>query len=100
MIRPIPVTTAGGWQTHRGDGAEHTRRGPGRRRRSIQGARGTPSRRAARALLPDAGLAAGRRGRAAGDLAALLAGTRAVRSRASVAAMAVPNRDQRLPECA
>ena len=68
-----------------------------RRRRSVRAARGAASRGPARALLPDARLPARRRRRAAGDPAARLALAREPRPLAAAAALAVPDRDQRLP---
>ena len=51
-----------------------------------------------RALLPDAGIGPGRRGRAAGDAAGRVAGPRGVRGAGLAAHVAVPHRHQPLPQ--
>ena len=59
--------------------------------------RRSPPARTARALLPDARFARGRRGARPGDVPARLAGARELRAAALVQGLALPDRDQRVP---
>src|SRR6516165_11574088 len=83
-----------GWFGERGP----ARPGPGRRRAGVRQTRRPLPARAAGALLPDPRLGPGRRGRAAGDLAGGLAAPGRVRGPRLAAVLAVPDRDQALPE--
>ena len=67
------------------------------RRGRLPAARRAAPARAARALLPDARLRPGRRGRAAGRAAAGVEGARPLRGPQLAALLAVPDRDQHLP---
>ena len=74
------------------DGGAH------RRPRGVRGALRAPSAAVARALLPDARLVRRRRGHGAGDDAARVARPRRVRGPLAVSNLALPDRDQRLPQ--
>src|SRR5215468_9666650 len=84
----------GGWLGERGPGGP----GPGRRRAGVRRTRRPVPARAASALLPAARLGAGRRGRAAGDLAGGLAGPGRVRGPLLGPVLAVPDRHSALPQ--
>src|SRR5215471_21664402 len=84
----------GGWLGGHGPGAP----GPGRRRAGVRRTRRPLPARAAGALLSDPRLGPRRRGRTAGDLAGGLAGPGRVRGQRLAAVLAVPDRDQALPE--
>src|SRR5215467_534979 len=83
-----------GWFGGHGPGGP----GPGRRRAGVRRTRRPLPARAAGALLPDPRLGPRRRGRTAGDLAGGLAGPGRVRGPRLAAVLAVPDRDQALPE--
>ena len=73
-------------------------RAQARRRRRVRGADRTAPARAARALLPHVGVLPGRRGRAAGRAADGLARDRRVRGPRVAADVALPDRDEPLPQ--
>src|SRR5438067_486335 len=71
---------------------------PKRRRRRLPGAHRPLPAGARAALLPDPGLAPGRRGPPPGDAASRLARARPVRGKGLRALLAIPHRDESLPE--
>ena len=98
--RPVRSGTSGvitGDDREDGDGAD-ARAGARGRRGGVSRAHRSPPARAAAALLPDPRLDAGRRGPGAGDAAGGVAGARGVRGPSLGARLALPDRDEPLPE--
>src|SRR5215211_4781627 len=100
---PVTRTTADGetegWRDgcgHAAEGAGPAGAGRGGRAGVLGAGRAAPAG-AARALLPDARVVRGRRGRGAGDVPARLAAAGDVRGAVDVPGLAVPDRHQRLP---
>src|SRR5262245_3835526 len=96
-----PVRDAPGVYTERARRDDRPdQQGAERRQRSLSRVDGPASPGAAGTLLPDARIAAGRRGRSAGDAAGGMAGPRSVRGTRLDPHLALSDRDQSVSQCA